>query len=113
MLQILRLTTSRQQESRSETIPLPDIKEARKRKQMEEELARMEQEKEAQKVKIKRSDKEAFAKASAVFCFTMIRLWERWDDDRKSLIVKTLSHMSSFAAATGTTTLCGRRRIVL
>jgi len=53
--------------SRSETIPLPDIKEARKRKQMEEELARMEQEKEAQKVKIKRSDKEAFAKVSAMF----------------------------------------------
>lgn len=48
--------------SSSNAIPLPDIKEARKKKQMEEELARMEQEKEEQKVRIKRSDKEAFAK---------------------------------------------------
>lgn len=45
-------------------IPLPDIKEARKKKQLEEEVARMEQEKEEQKVRIKRSDKEAFRKVS-------------------------------------------------
>jgi len=48
--------------SMSNTIPLPDIKEARKKKQMEEELARQEKEKEEQKVRIKRSDKEAFAR---------------------------------------------------
>lgn len=47
-------------------IPLPDIKEARKKKLMEEELAKMEQEQEEQKVRIKRSDKEAFAKVSFV-----------------------------------------------
>ena len=46
----------------SNAISLPDIKEARKKKQMEEELARMEQEKEEQKVRIKRSDKAAFAR---------------------------------------------------
>lgn len=45
-------------------IPLPDIREARRRKEIEEELARTEQEKEEQKVKIKRSDKEAFRKVS-------------------------------------------------
>jgi hypothetical protein len=43
-------------------IPLPDIKEARKRKQMEEELAKVEQEQKENKVRIKRSDKEAFRK---------------------------------------------------
>ena len=43
-------------------VPLPDIKEARKKKQMEEELARMEEEKEETRVKIKRSDKAAFAR---------------------------------------------------
>jgi hypothetical protein len=43
-------------------IPLPDIKEVRKRKQLEEAMARMEEEKEEKKVKIKRSDKEAFVK---------------------------------------------------
>lgn len=46
----------------SNAISLPDIKEARKKKQMEEELARMEQEKEETKVRIKRSDKAAFAR---------------------------------------------------
>ena len=50
----------------SNVIPLPDIKEARKKKQMEEELNRMEQEKEEQKVRIKRSDKKAFARVRYV-----------------------------------------------
>lgn len=44
----------------SDVLPLPDIKEARKKKQMEEEMARMDQENEEQKVRIKRTDKEAF-----------------------------------------------------
>jgi len=48
--------------SSNNAIPLPDIKEARKRKQMEEEIARMELEQEEQKVRIKRSDKAAFAR---------------------------------------------------
>jgi hypothetical protein len=48
----------------SGAIALPDIKEARKRKQMEEELARVELEKEEQKVRIKRTDKEAFRRVS-------------------------------------------------
>ena len=43
---------------------MPDIKEARKRKLMEEEIAALEQEKENDKVKIKRSDREAFLKVS-------------------------------------------------
>lgn len=47
-------------------IPLPDIKEARKRKQMEEEIARTEQEKKDKKVRIKRSDKEAFRRVSTI-----------------------------------------------
>lgn len=41
-------------------IPLPDISEVKKRKQIEEELKRYEEEKEDQKVRIKRTDKEAF-----------------------------------------------------
>jgi hypothetical protein len=53
-------------------IPLPDIKEARKRKQMEEELAKIEQEQEANKVKIKRSDKEAFRKVRAESSRTIV-----------------------------------------
>jgi hypothetical protein len=65
-------TTSSSSTSRSESsssisgnaILLPDIKEARKKKQMEEEMARVEQEKEEQKVRIKRSDKEAFRRVS-------------------------------------------------
>lgn len=51
----------------SGAIPLPDIKEARKRKQMEEEMARIQQEQDEQKVKIKRTDKEAFRRVS-FFC---------------------------------------------
>jgi hypothetical protein len=48
-------------------IPLPDIKEARQKKLLEEELARMEEEKELSKPKIKRSDRAAFMKVSAVY----------------------------------------------
>jgi len=43
-------------------IPLPDIKEARKRKQLEEEVARFEQEQEKNRPKISRKDKEAFVR---------------------------------------------------
>jgi len=46
----------------SGAIPLPDIREARKKKQMEEELARQEEELEEKRVRIKRSDKEAFTR---------------------------------------------------
>jgi hypothetical protein len=46
----------------SGAIPLPDIKQALKKKAMEEELARIEEEKEEEKVRIKRTDKAAFAK---------------------------------------------------
>ena len=45
-------------------IPLPDIREARQKKLMEEELARIEEAKEESRVKVKRSDKEAFTKVS-------------------------------------------------
>ena len=43
-------------------IPLPDIKEALQRKEIEQELAKAEAEKEANRVRIKRTDKEAFTK---------------------------------------------------
>ena len=43
-------------------IPLPDIKEVLKKKELEEELARIEEEQAETKVKIKRSDKKALAK---------------------------------------------------
>jgi hypothetical protein len=52
----------------SGAIRLPDIKEARKRKQMEEENARIQQEQDEQKVKIKRTDKEAFRRVRTM-CF--------------------------------------------
>jgi hypothetical protein len=48
-------------------IPLPDIKEARMKKRMEEEMARLEQEQEEKKVKIKRSDKKAFIKVGRFY----------------------------------------------
>jgi hypothetical protein len=48
------------QKTPENVIRLPDIKEAKKKKQTEEELARMAEEEEKSKVKIKRSDKEAF-----------------------------------------------------
>ena len=48
----------------SGAILLPDIKEARKRKQMEEEVARLQQQQDDQKIKIKRTDKEAFRRVS-------------------------------------------------
>ena len=43
-------------------VPLPDIKQALQRKAIEKEMEKLEEEQEASKVKIKRSDKEAFAK---------------------------------------------------
>ena len=45
-------------------IPLPDIRDQLKRKELQEKIAQMEAEEEAKKVKIKRSDKEAFTKVS-------------------------------------------------
>jgi hypothetical protein len=47
-------------------IPLPDIKQALKKKEMEEEIARFEEEKEVNKVRIKRTDKEAFRKVRQI-----------------------------------------------
>ena len=43
-------------------IPLPDIRDQLKRKELQQKLAQMEAEEEAKKVKIKRSDREAFTK---------------------------------------------------
>jgi hypothetical protein len=43
-------------------LPLPDISEVLKKKEMEEELARIEEEKEDDMVKIKRTDRKAFLK---------------------------------------------------
>ena len=51
-------------QSASEAIPLPDIRQALQSKALEEEKARIEEEKEAARVKIKRSDKEAFTRVS-------------------------------------------------
>lgn len=51
-----------QPESSEGAIPLPDIREALKKKQLEEELARAQEEEEEQRVLVNRSDKEAFAK---------------------------------------------------
>lgn len=50
-------------ESSDEAIPLPDIKEARRKKEAEE-LARLEEERLKEKRKIKRGDREAFTKVS-------------------------------------------------
>ena len=51
----------------SSAIPLPDIKDALQKKEIEKELARVEEEKEQSRPKIKRSDKEAFAKVNKIF----------------------------------------------
>ena len=47
-------------------IPLPDIRDQLKRKELQEKIAKMEEEEKEQKVKIKRSDKAAFIKVSVV-----------------------------------------------
>jgi len=44
------------------TIPLPDIKDTLRKKEFEEEMARIEEEEASTRVKIKRSDKKAMAK---------------------------------------------------
>lgn len=49
-------------DSENTMIPLPDIKEVLKKKELEEELARIEEEQAETKVKIKRSDRKALAK---------------------------------------------------
>lgn len=54
------------QKTPENVIRLPDIKEAKKKKQTEEELARMAEEEEKSKVKIKRSDKEAFRRVRMI-----------------------------------------------
>ena len=45
-------------------MPLPDIRDQLKRKELQEKIAQMEAEEESKRVKIKRSDKEAFTKVS-------------------------------------------------
>jgi hypothetical protein len=54
------------QQEDSEAIPLPDIRQALQKKQIEEELALAQEEEEDQRVRIKRTDKEAMAKVSKV-----------------------------------------------
>jgi hypothetical protein len=54
--------------NRGASLTLPDIKEARKLKQLEEELANKAEEEAANKVRIKRSDKEAFRKVCIMYC---------------------------------------------
>jgi hypothetical protein len=49
-------------QSTDNALPLPDISEVLKKKEMEEELARIEEEKEDDMVKIKRTDRKAFLK---------------------------------------------------
>ena len=51
-------------EGAADPIPLPDIRDQLKRKELQEKIAQMEADEEAKKVKIKRSDKEAFTKVS-------------------------------------------------
>lgn len=51
-------------------IPLPDIRDQLKRKELQQKIAQMEAEEEAKKVKIKRSDKEAFTKVSGCLMLT-------------------------------------------
>lgn len=46
------------------TLPLPDIRDQLKRKELQEKIAKMEAEQEETKVKIKRSDKDAYNKVS-------------------------------------------------
>jgi hypothetical protein len=53
-------------------IPLPDIREARMRKRVEEELAKMEAEKDENRIKIKRSDKEAFRRVRFLHCVCVV-----------------------------------------
>jgi hypothetical protein len=55
-------TTTTTGGNRGTSLPLPDIKEARKLKQLEEELASKAEKEESNKVRINRSDKEAFRK---------------------------------------------------
>jgi hypothetical protein len=45
-------------------IPLPDIRDTLRRKELQQKIAQMEADEETKKVRIKRSDKEAFAKVS-------------------------------------------------
>ena len=54
-------------------IPLPDIRDQLRRKELQQKIAQMEAEEEAKKVKIKRSDKEAFTKVSRPWiCFRFV-----------------------------------------
>jgi hypothetical protein len=60
-------TTSTIETDNDTSIPLPDISDVRRRKKAEEDLQRMEIEKDEKKVRIKRSDKEAFRKVNTFF----------------------------------------------
>lgn len=66
-------------------IPLPDIKEAKRKKEAIEELARVEEEKEMNRPKIKRSDTKAFTKVRS----SVDPLW-RDSHQRRLLTIFTL-----------------------
>ena len=55
-------------ESSNDSIPLPDIKQARQKKEAEE-MARKEEQMLKEKRRIKRSDKEAFTRVSRVYLY--------------------------------------------
>ena len=54
------------QSSEVGTIPLPDIKEVLRKKELEEEMARIEEDEEASKVRINRKDRKALARVSII-----------------------------------------------
>jgi hypothetical protein len=64
-------------ESGGAAIPLPDIKQALRKKEMEEEQARIEEEEEETKVRIKRTDKKAMARVSIIVWFILTLYWSR------------------------------------
>jgi hypothetical protein len=82
-------STSSSSSAVSGAIMLPDIKEARKRKQMEEEIARIQQQQDEQKVKIKRTDKEAFRKVRLFQCYQL-----------SHAVPNSTKHSNSFAFCT-------------
>ena len=62
-------------EGAADPIPLPDIRDQLKRKELQEKIAQMEADEEAKKVKIKRSDKEAFTKVRVMLAW-FLKQWE-------------------------------------
>jgi hypothetical protein len=118
--------------SNSNELLLPDIKEARKRKQMEEEMARQQAQSE-KKVKIKRSDKEAMRKvsrrireaavAAAHWCLRHMRMLVSLYRESSFVSVVAISHCAGprfclaqrvcACVAIRAATLCRCRRFVL